>query len=77
MKNLLEKQTMFLLVLERKYFLAVFTDNKEKNISIKNRYYGEYTFLLVMEKLFKSNNDNWIGFYWGENFVINFSQNKN
>ena len=53
---------------------SFFTDNKGKNISIKNRYYGEYTFHYWLWKNYLNQiSDNWIGFcqyrkFWSLNF---------
>ena len=57
---------------------SFFTDNKGKNISIKNRNYGEYTFHYWLWKNYLNQiSENWIGFCQYRKFwSLNFSQNK-
>ncbi len=53
------------------------SDKEGKNISVKNKYYGEYTFHYWLWKNYLNNvNENWIGFcqyrkYWSLNFTPN------
>ena len=58
-----------------------FTDKTKKNISYKNRYYGEYTFHYWLWKnyLDKIPDNNWVGFctyrrYWANNNNLNSEQ---
>jgi hypothetical protein len=58
-----------------------FSDKTKKNISYKNRYYGEYTFHYWLWKnyLDKIPDNNWVGFctyrrYWANNNRLNSEQ---